>query len=102
MQSLIVLFNLKAGVDAATYEQWARSVDLPSVRGLKSIAEFEVYKSASVLGNDAKPPYQYIEVLKVRDVGELFSEIQAPTMQQVAAAFQQFAEHPCFILGAAL
>ena len=36
MQTVIVLFNLKPGVDVAQYEAWARDSDLPVVNGLPS------------------------------------------------------------------
>ena len=34
MTTIVVLFNLKDGVDQDEYEQWARTVDIPSVRRL--------------------------------------------------------------------
>lgn len=53
---IIVLFNLKPGVDAAAYEAWARSTDIPGVRALKSVDDFQVYRATGLFGSDAKPP----------------------------------------------
>jgi REDY-like protein HapK len=98
MPTLIVLFNLKAGVSANDYENWARNVDLPTVNGLKSVERFKVYRAQSVLGSSATPPYQYTEVLQVHDMGALFADIGTPAMQKVAAEFQNFADAPTFVV----
>ena len=68
MATLIVLFNLKSDVFKEVYENWAKTTDLKVVRELKSIDSFEVFESQSLLGNEAKPPYQYVEVLQVNDM----------------------------------
>jgi hypothetical protein len=78
---IIALFTLKPGVDIAAYEAWAREVDLPTVNGLPSIIGFEVFKAKSVLGSDAKPPYQYIarEFQAIADVTFILTEPLLPT-----------------------
>ena len=49
MQTVIVLFNLKPGVDREAYETWARSSDLPVVNGLPSVDKFEVLMASGLL-----------------------------------------------------
>jgi len=102
MTTLIVLFNLKPGVSAADYEAWARATDLPTAGALPSVEKFEVLKSQSVLGSAAAAPYQYIERIVVRDMQQLGADIGTPAMQDVAAAFQTFADNPVFIVTEAL
>ena len=102
MTTLIVLFNLKQGVSAADYEAWARATDLPTAGALPSVEKFEVLKSQSVLGSEAAAPYQYIERIVVRDMQQLGADIATPAMQEVAAAFQAFADNPVFIVTEAL
>ena len=63
MATVIVLFNLKADVSKQVYENWAKTTDLKIVRGLKSIDSFDVFESSGLLGNDDKPPYQYVCLL---------------------------------------
>ena len=53
---IIVLFNPKPGVDAAAYEQWARTTDIPGVRRLRSVSDFQVYRATGLLGTNARPP----------------------------------------------
>jgi REDY-like protein HapK len=98
MKTMIVLFNLKPEVNPAEYEQWARETDVPIVKSLNAIADFRVHRSFGLLGSEATPPYQYIEMTQIKDLDQLGQEIQTETMQQVVQAFQQFAENPIFIL----
>jgi hypothetical protein len=92
MARIIVLFNLKPGVDPATYEAWAKRVDLPIVNALGSITSFEVFKSTSVLGSSATPPYQYIEIVDVNDMAAFGTDVASSTMQRVAAEFATLAD----------
>jgi len=88
---LIALFSLKPGVDVAAYEDWARTVDLPTVNGLPSIAKFEVFRATALLGSDEKPPYDYIEIIDVRDMGQFGTDVATPVMTKVAGEFQGMA-----------
>lgn len=98
MPKIVVLFNLKKGVDPKAYEAWARKTDLPTVRSLKSIEGFSAYRSAAMLGTDAKPPYAYVEVIDVNDMNVFGGEVSTAAMQKVAGEFQGFADNPAFIL----
>jgi hypothetical protein len=98
MTNVIVLFNLRDGVDPSEYENWAKSTDLPIVRGLDSIENFSVFRSSGLLGSDEKPPYQYIEVIKIGDMVRFGEEVATETMQKVAAEFQEYADGPLFLM----
>jgi hypothetical protein len=89
---IIALFNLKAGVEVADYEAWARRVDLPTVNALPSIERFEVFRSAAVMGSDAPPPFAYVEILDVRDMGQFGADVATPVMQAVAGDFTGMAD----------
>jgi len=97
MTTLIVLFNLKPGVSVAEYEAFARDVDLPIVRKLPSVASFEVLKSSGLLGGGAAP-YQYVEVLEVRDLEQLGKDVSTEQMRAVAGKFRTLADDPKFIV----
>lgn len=99
---IVVLFNLKAGVDAAAYEKWARTSDIPGVRALRSVSDFQVYRATGLLGTDVKPPYSYIEVIDVPDMQAFAADVSTEAVQKVAAQFQQFADNPQFVLTEAL
>ncbi|MFY8092619.1 MAG: hypothetical protein ACOVN0_03955 [Niveispirillum sp.] len=89
---IIALFNLKPGIDRAAYEEWARTTDLPTVKGLPSITEFAVFRSVVTLGSEAPPPYQYIEIIDVADMDQFGKDIATETMQTIAAQFQGMAD----------
>jgi hypothetical protein len=89
---IIALFNLKPGVKVAEYEAWARAVDLPTVNNLPSIKKFEVFKTKELMGSDGTPPYRYVEILDVRDMGQFGEDVATPIMQAVAKDFAGMAE----------
>lgn len=89
---IIVLFNLKPGKAAADYEAWARSRDLPTVNGLKSVEKFEVFRSAGLLVGEGKPPYDYVEIIDVADMDQFGVDVATAQMQAIAAEFGAFAE----------
>lgn len=95
---IIVLFNLKPGTDVAAYEEWARNRDVPNVRALTSIDDFEIFRATGLLGSDAAAPYRYIEIIDVNDMDDFGKDAASETMQKVAGEFQAFADNPQFIL----
>jgi hypothetical protein len=95
---IIVLFNLKPDVDIATYEAWARATDIPGVRSLVSVSDFQVHRATGLLGSEAPSPYAYVEVIDVADMALFWQEVVRPGPQQVAAEFREFlAGEPVFI-----
>ncbi len=95
---IVCLFNLKAGVDPAAYEAWARGGDIPAVNALGSVARFTVHKATGLFGSDAPPPYAYIEVIDVTGLDRFVADVTTPAFQALAAPFQNFADAPVFIL----
>ena len=101
MTTVIVLFNLKDATQREAYECWAREVDLPTAGALASVDKFEVLKASGLL-TGGPSPYEYLEILRINDMTQLGADIGTPTMQQVSAQFQAFADQPLFILTQAL
>jgi hypothetical protein len=89
---LVALFNLRQGTDAATYERWAQTVDLPTVRALPSIDGFEVFRVTGQLGTEAPPPYAYAEIIDVADMAQFGRDVATEAMQAVAAEFGRMAD----------
>jgi hypothetical protein len=98
---IIVLFNLKPGVDPADYERWARETDLPGVRALASCTDFQVYRATGTLGGGAAP-YQYVETIDITGMDAFLGDVGSDAVQKVAAEFQRFADNPQFVLTEAL
>ncbi|MEM6800081.1 MAG: REDY-like protein HapK [Bacteroidota bacterium] len=98
MAALVVLFNLKDQSSRDAYEKWAQTTDVPTVKGLKSVDDFKVYKLQSMMGSEDPAPYQYCEIIDINDMAGLGPELETETMQKVAGEFQAFAENPLFII----
>mgnify|MGYP005849416157 CR=1 FL=1 len=97
-QKIIVLFNLKGNVSAEDYEKWARSVDMPSARSLKSIDGFNVFRCTGLLMSEDTPPYQYIEIIDVNDMEQFGADVSSEKMQEVAGQFGEIADAPLFVM----
>ena len=95
---ILALFNLKSGVSAEDYENWAKTVDLPTVNGLGSIEKFEVFKSTGLLGSEDKPPYAYFETIDVADMDAFGADVATEAMQKIAGEFQAMTEDLVFIM----
>ena len=95
---IVVLFNLKPGVDPAVYEAWARGTDIPGVNALSSVTGYTVHKATGLFGSDATSPYQYIEVIDITAMEPFVVDVTDAEFQKVAAAFGEFADAPQFIL----
>ena len=98
MNTLIVVFRLQPGADPQAYENWARQTDLPVVRGLGSVAAFDVYRVDGLLGSDESAPFDYVEVIDVSDMETFGTDVATDTMKRVAAEFREFADNPVFML----
>jgi len=94
---VLALFNLKPETSVEDYEEWARTVDIPTVNGLGSIDKFEVFKSTGLLFSEDKPPYQYFETIDILDMDQFGAEAGSDAMQKVAAAFQGMVDDLVFI-----
>ena len=98
MSKLVVLFNLKADADRATYENWAQTTDLPIVRNLPSVDSFEVQVVSGLFGSDAPAPYEYVEIIDINSLEQFGADVSTETMAKVAGEFQGFADNPTFML----
>ena len=95
---IICLFNLKKGVTPAAYEAWAKGTDIPGVNALGSVERFTVHCATGVFGSDAKPSYDYIEVIDIKAMDPFMADITTEAFQRVSAAFGDYADNPEFIL----
>ena len=98
MTTLIVFFKLKSDADRAEYERWAATTDLPTVRGLDNCERFDVYRAGSLLGSDAAPPCDYVEIIDVTDLAAFRKETASETMRRVAAEFRELVDNPVFVV----
>jgi hypothetical protein len=98
MSTLIVLFNLKDDASADAYEAWAAASDAPTVSGLPNVESFRVHRVTGLFGSAEPAPYQYVEVIEVRDLDGFLVDVGTEQMQAISAEFVTFADAPVFML----
>ncbi len=96
MTRIIVLVTLKPGKSRADYEAWAASTDLPTVNALGSVEKFELFEATELFGG-GEPPYDYIEILDVRDMDAFGRDVSTTEMTRIAAQFHEWST-PIFLL----
>jgi hypothetical protein len=79
--SMIVLVNLKEGVNPEDYERWVLESYAPAVKGLPSVEDWRDYRVSGLLGSDAAPPYRYVVTLEVGDLAQLGEDMAGEEMQ---------------------
>lgn len=89
---IIVPFNLKSGTDTAAYEEWARTRDLPGVRSLVSVLDFQIYRATGLLGGEGKPAFAYIGVIDIDNMEAFDRDISTEAVRKLSAEFEKFAD----------
>jgi hypothetical protein len=98
MIRVVVLFNLKPGVEPATYENWVNQTELQIVRGLTSVSNYSVHATTGLFGAEGVAPYAYVELLDIGDMQRFGEDVSTETMQTIVEAFGTFAQAPVFML----
>ena len=66
----------------------ALDTDMPAVRGLKSIDSFDVFKATGMLMGEGKPPYQYIEIIRLKDMDAFGKDLSKDQIKAVVDYFR--------------
>jgi hypothetical protein len=90
--TMIVLVNLKDGVDPEDYERWILDSYAPAVRDLPSVEDWRDYRVNSLLGSDASPPYQYVVTLDVKDMDQFGRDMAGEEMQKLFSELHDLAD----------
>ena len=96
--TIIVLFNLKPGIAVADYERWARDIDIPGVRAVPSVNDYQVRRVTGLFGSNDKAPYQYVERIEIANMDPFLADIADPRVQAIIAQFNDHAVDPVFLL----
>lgn len=92
MPSMIVLVDLKEGVDPEDYERWVLESYAPAVRELPSVEDWRDYRATGLLGSDAAPPYRYVVTLDIRDLDQLGRDVASEEMQGLLSELHDLAD----------
>lgn len=96
--TLVVLFNLKAGVREEDYEIFAQTIDAPTIKRLPSNRDFRILQGTNLFGSDQPAPFRYIEIMEVSGFDELATDLQQEVVQQMLAQFMTYADNPQLIV----
>lgn len=99
---IIVLFNLRPDADVTAYEEWARTRDLPGIRALVSVSDFQLLRSTGLLGGGGEPAYQYVGIIHVNDREGFDRDMGSEAIRTLSAEFERFADNPQIIVTEAL
>ncbi len=97
MSLVLVLFNLHPETAPEDYESWAKTTELPLLRGLKSVRAADLYRTIGLLGTGDPAPYAYAEILDIEDYREFGRDILMRELQRAADQFHHFTDKPLFI-----
>jgi hypothetical protein len=89
---MIVLANLKDGVDPEDYERWILESYAPAVRNLTSVEDWRDYRVSGLLRSEAAPPYQYVVTLEVNNMEQLGRDMSGEEMQRHFSELHDLAE----------
>ena len=92
METMIVLVNLKEGVNPEDYERWVLRSYAPAVRKLPSVADWRNHRVHSLLGSDAAPPYRYVVTTEVNDVRQLGRDVAGAEMQRLLSELREYTD----------
>ncbi len=89
---MIVLVQLKAGVEPADYERWVQESYAPAVRELPSVSDWRNHRVTGLLGPDDDPPYGYVVTLEVADLARLGEDMAGERIRALLAELHGYAE----------
>lgn len=92
MPTIIVLVNLKQGVDPEDYERWVGESYAPVARALPSVEDWRNHRVGGLLGTDAAPPYRYVVTAEVVDMEQLGQDVAGEEVQRLLAELHEYAE----------
>jgi hypothetical protein len=92
MPSMIVLVNLREGVDPEDYERWILESYAPAARGLASVQDWRDYRVTGLLDSGAAAPYRYVVILDINDLDQLGQDMAGEEMRRLLSELHDFAE----------
>ena len=93
MASVFWFSKLKPGVDPTVYERWVQQTDYRLAQGLAVIEHYRVHRVVGPMEGAGRLPYDYIEVLQVRDLDDYRTAMtQDPAFQRIIAEIGAFVD----------
>jgi hypothetical protein len=103
MAAVIISYRLNPGVTPADFEQWVKTVDQPTMRGMARVTAFDTFRVERLLMGEGEPSAAYVEVFDIPDLdGFMTEEMAGAAMQGIMEQFAGFAAAPEFLVATKL
>ncbi|MEO0602985.1 MAG: hypothetical protein AAF211_16220 [Myxococcota bacterium] len=97
MDSLIVMYGLREGVDPTRFEQWLRDVDLPGYAALRTLQNPAYYRVEGTL-DGPESDTRYIIVLKATGNRDAINdEMAAASWKEFVESFEARVDNPRYL-----
>ncbi|MEZ0244567.1 MAG: hypothetical protein ACAH11_14425 [Sphingomonas sp.] len=99
MAKVLLHYRLKPGVTHADYEDWVRTTDYPTMRGISRVANFSNHRVRGLLMGEGEPGMDYVELFDIPDLdGFVGEDMPGPVIQGIMGDFMGRVDDPVFIV----
>ena len=91
MPTMIVLVQLKRGVEPADYERWVLESYAPAVKELSSVSGWRNHRVTGLLGSEEDPPHEYVVTLEVENLARLGEDMAGRRMRALISELHGYA-----------
>ncbi|HYE45976.1 MAG TPA: hypothetical protein VEA44_09425 [Caulobacter sp.] len=103
MATVFLTYKLKPGVAREDYENWIRTKDYPTIRGIRRVAAMVNHRTVGLLLGEGAPSVDYIEVFDIPDLeGFVAEDMPGGVIQGIMGEFMGYVEDPEFIIAEAV
>jgi len=100
---ILILYKLKPGVTPKDFERWLRTSSAPTLRRVRRLKDFSVYRVEKRVMDGGEPSIHYAELFDIPDIeGFVREDIPGPVLQKDMEGFLGFAEKPEYLLATSL
>ena len=103
MAHILILYKLKAGVTRKDFEQWLRTNSAPTLRRIRRLKDFSVYRVEKRVLDAGDASVDYAELFDIPDMeGFVREDIPGAALKKDMEEFRGFAETPEYLLATSL
>jgi REDY-like protein HapK len=103
MAAIIIKYQLADGVTREQFEEWVKTEDQPTMRGLARVASFNTYRVTGKLIGEGEPSVTYVELFDVPDLAGFTGEdMPGAAVQAIMGAFMGMVKDPEFLVAEAV
>ena len=90
MQRVLIMYNLKPGINIEEYKKWSREVDQTTTPFQPGVWRFEVFEIKG--SNKEKAPFQIVEVVEVESYSQWEKAVAGEGMKKVVQDWAKFGD----------